>query len=53
VAVFSDGKVELRKIEVELDNGATVDVRAGLKACDHVILNPPANITDGERVRQG
>jgi RND family efflux transporter MFP subunit len=52
-AVFSDGKVELRKIELELDNGATVDIRAGLKAGDDVILNPPANITDGERVRQG
>jgi RND family efflux transporter MFP subunit len=53
VAVFSDGKVELRKIELELDNGATVDIRAGLKAGDHVILNPPANIADGERVSQG
>jgi RND family efflux transporter MFP subunit len=52
-AVVSNDKVELRKIELELDNGATVDVRAGLNAGDHVILNPPTNITDGERVRQG
>jgi RND family efflux transporter MFP subunit len=53
IAVLSDGKVELRKIELEFDNGATVDVRAGLKAGDKVILNPPANIADGERMKEG
>lgn len=30
----------LRKIDLELDSGATVDVRAGLKPGDHVILKP-------------
>jgi len=52
-AVVSDGKVELRKIDLELDNGATVDVRNGLKPGDHVILNPPANIANGMRVQEG
>jgi RND family efflux transporter MFP subunit len=52
-AVVSDGKVELRKIDLELDNGATVEVRAGLKPGDHVILSPPANIANGMRVEEG
>ncbi len=41
-AVVSDGKVELRKIDLDLDNGASVDLRAGRKPGDHVILSPPA-----------
>lgn len=52
-AVVSDGKVELRKIDLDLDNGATVDVRAGLKPGDHVIVSPPANIANGMRVQEG
>ena len=52
-AVISDGKVELRKIDLEVDNGASVDVRNGLKAGDHVILGPPANIANGMRVQEG
>jgi len=46
-------KVELRKIDLDLDNGATVDVRAGLKPGDHVIVSPPANIANGMRVQEG
>jgi multidrug efflux pump subunit AcrA (membrane-fusion protein) len=53
VGVVSDGKVELRKIDVDSDNGASVDVRAGLNAGDHVILSPPANVANGMRVREG
>ncbi len=49
-AVVSDGKVELRKIDLELDNGATVEVRSGLKPGDQIILSPPANVTNGMRV---
>jgi RND family efflux transporter MFP subunit len=53
IAVVSDGKVELRKIDLESDSGATVEIRAGLKAGDHVILSPPANVADGMRVHEG
>ena len=42
-AVLSDGKVELRKIEIDVDNGANVDDRSGLKDGDRIILSPPAN----------
>jgi RND family efflux transporter MFP subunit len=50
-AVVSNGKVELRKLELEADNGANVEVRIGLRPGDRVILSPPANIADGMRVQ--
>jgi RND family efflux transporter MFP subunit len=50
-AVVSNGKVELRKLELEADNGADVEVRIGLRPGDRVILSPPANIADGMRVQ--
>ncbi len=49
-AVVSDGKVELRKLELEADNGADVEVRVGLKPGDRVILSPPVNVANGMRV---
>jgi RND family efflux transporter MFP subunit len=51
-AVVSEGMVELHKIDLDLDNGASVDVRAGLKPGDHVVLSPPANVSDGMRVQE-
>jgi multidrug efflux pump subunit AcrA (membrane-fusion protein) len=53
VGVLSDGKVELRAIDLDSDNGASVDVRAGLRAGDQVILSPPANVANGMRVQEG
>jgi RND family efflux transporter MFP subunit len=50
-AVVSNGKVELRKLELEADNGLNVEVRIGLRPGDRVILSPPANIVDGMRVQ--
>ena len=50
-AVVSNGKVELRKLELEADNGADVEVRTGLKPGDRIILSPPANVSDGMRVQ--
>jgi RND family efflux transporter MFP subunit len=49
-AVVSDGKVELRKLDLEADNGANVEVKVGLKPGDRVILSPPANVANGMRV---
>jgi RND family efflux transporter MFP subunit len=51
-AVASEGKVELHKIDLDSDNGASVDVRVGLKPGDHVVLSPPANVSDGMRVQE-
>jgi RND family efflux transporter MFP subunit len=50
-AVVSNDKVELRKLELEADNGVDVEVRIGLSPGDRVILSPPANIADGMRVQ--
>lgn len=50
VAVVLDGKVQLRKLELEADNGADVEVRAGLVPGDKVILSPPVNLTNGATV---
>jgi RND family efflux transporter MFP subunit len=51
VGVIAGGKVEMRKLELEADDGAQVEVRGGLRPGDKVILNPPVNVTDGMRVR--
>jgi len=50
VAVVEDGKVQFRKLELDADNGADVEVRAGLLPGDRVILTPPVNLTDGMQV---
>jgi len=49
-AVVADGKVQFRKLELDADNGADVEVRAGLLPGDRVILSPPVNLTDGMQV---
>jgi RND family efflux transporter MFP subunit len=50
-AVVSGGKVELRKLNLESDNGADVEVRTGLRPGDRVIVSPPADARDGMRVQ--
>ncbi|HLH12405.1 MAG TPA: efflux RND transporter periplasmic adaptor subunit [Methylovirgula sp.] len=49
-AVYRDGKVDLRHLDVLADNGATLDIRSGLYPGDRVILDPPVNIASGMRV---
>jgi len=49
-AVYEDGRVRLRHLDVEADDGAQVAVRAGLDPGDQVILNPPVGIVEGMRV---
>jgi len=49
-AVYKDGVVRIRKLNLLADNGAEVDVRTGLKPNDLIILSPPINIRDGMRV---
>jgi multidrug efflux pump subunit AcrA (membrane-fusion protein) len=50
-AVVSGGKVELRKLDLESDNGADVEVRTGLRPGDRVIVSPPTNVRDGMRIQ--
>jgi RND family efflux transporter MFP subunit len=51
VAVFKDDKSEIRKVRVTRDLGTRVEVDAGVKPGDRVMLNPPVNLVDGSRVR--
>jgi RND family efflux transporter MFP subunit len=50
-AVFDNGVARLRHLDIAVDEGAQVEVRAGLNAGDRVILNPPVNLADGMRVQ--
>jgi RND family efflux transporter MFP subunit len=51
VAVVSDGKAEIRKVNVKRDLGTRVEVDSGIKAGDQVILNPPVTLVDGSKVQ--
>jgi RND family efflux transporter MFP subunit len=51
VAIVKDGKAEIRKVRVTRDLGAHVEVDAGIKAGDRVVLNPPVNLPEGGKVR--
>jgi RND family efflux transporter MFP subunit len=50
VAVVEDGKAEIRKVNVTRDMGTQVEVDAGVKPGDRVILNPPVNLPESGKV---
>jgi RND family efflux transporter MFP subunit len=51
VVVVDDGVARIRHINVVRDFGTTVEVNAGVKEGDQVILNPPVDLTDGRKVQ--
>ena len=51
VAVVENDVAHLRKIAITTDYGAEVEVNEGIKEGDKVILQPPVNLTDGDRVQ--
>jgi len=51
VAVVEGDHMVIRLLDIAADNGADVDVRAGLKDGDRVILNPPIDARDGMKIR--
>jgi RND family efflux transporter MFP subunit len=51
VAVLVDGKLAVRHLDVEADDGAQVEVRSGLSPGDKIILSPPVNLVEGMKVR--
>jgi len=53
VWVVEDGVAHLRPVTVARDFGTTVEVSAGIKDGDQVILNPPVDLTDGHKVKIG
>jgi RND family efflux transporter MFP subunit len=50
VAVVEDGSAQLHKITVARDLGTQVEVSAGVRAGDQVILRPMVNLADGSKV---
>ncbi len=50
-AVFDNGAIRLRHLDLQADNGAQVDVQSGLQPGDQVILNPPLNVAEGMKAR--
>jgi RND family efflux transporter MFP subunit len=50
VAVLENGTAHFHKITVTRDFGTSVEVSDGVKAGDQVILNPPVDLAEGEKV---
>ena len=51
VAVVENGVAHLRKIAITTDSGTEVEVNEGVKDGDEVILQPPVNLADGDKVQ--
>ncbi len=51
VAVVENGIAHLHKIAVTTDYGTEVEVSEGVKDGDQVILQPPVNLADGDKVQ--
>lgn len=51
VAVAEDGVVRLRNIAITTDYGTEVEVSEGVKEGDKVVLQPPVNLADGDKVQ--
>ena len=50
VAVVENGVAHIRQITQVRDFGTTVEVSAGVREGDQVILNPPVDLADGRKV---
>ena len=51
VAVVENGIVHLHKIAITTDRGTEVEVKEGVTDGDQVILQPPVNLADGDKVQ--
>ena len=51
VGVVKDGKVTLTRVTPGHDFGNQIEIVAGLKANDQVIINPPDSIVSGQQVQ--
>jgi multidrug efflux pump subunit AcrA (membrane-fusion protein) len=51
VAVVEDGVAHLHNIAITADNGTEVEVNDGIKDGDKVILQPPVNLANGNKVQ--
>src|ERR1700756_2047416 len=51
VGIVKEGKVELTGVTPGRDSGNQIEITAGLKPDDQVIINPPDSIVSGQRVQ--
>jgi RND family efflux transporter MFP subunit len=51
VFVLRDDRVERRAVAAGATTGDAVEVLSGLRPGDRIVLDPPADLTDGQRVR--
>ena len=51
VAVVENGVAHLHKIAITTDYGTEVEVNEGVQNGDQVVLQPPVNLGDGDKVR--
>jgi len=49
--VGTDGKVQLRPLNIGRDYGTTLEVLGGLDASEQIIINPPDSLEDGQQVK--
>jgi hypothetical protein len=50
VAVYQDGKANIRKVSLAEDDGDHVDIATGLQPTDRVIVSLPVDLVDGAPV---
>jgi membrane fusion protein, multidrug efflux system len=48
--VKSDGKVEIRKVQIGKDLGTRLEIAKGLSPTDQLIVNPSDSLNDGMEV---
>jgi RND family efflux transporter MFP subunit len=51
VAVVENGVAHLHKIAITTDYGTEVEINEGVKDGDKVVLQPPVNLADGDKVQ--
>ncbi|MGC2075005.1 MAG: efflux RND transporter periplasmic adaptor subunit [Xanthobacteraceae bacterium] len=51
VAVVEDGTAHMHNVNVVRDFGTTIEVNSGVKDGDQVILAPPVDLADGQKVQ--
>ena len=51
VAVVENSVAHLHKIAITTDYGTEIEVNAGVKDGDQVVLQPPVNLADGDKVQ--
>ncbi|GBU18163.1 MULTISPECIES: efflux RND transporter periplasmic adaptor subunit [Methylobacterium] len=47
-----DGKAEWRTVHVRRDEGRTIEIDQGLSGDERIVLSPPADLRDGQRIER-